>query len=77
MISVDTVAVLLMAFDRTSISKEQFDIMSALDGTRTSSSFEHQFRPIIAKAKELKKRVQDGETFEPVTAQKRGVQRLR
>lgn len=73
-ITADTVAVLLMALDRTSISKEQLNIMSALDGTRTPSSFEHQFRPIIAKTKELKKRIADGETFAPVIAEKRGVQ---
>ncbi len=77
MISADCVAVLLMALGRTSVSKEQLDMMSALDGTRTASSFEHQFRSIIAKAKELKKRVDDGETFAPVTAQKRGVHLLR
>ncbi|KAH6638167.1 hypothetical protein C7974DRAFT_411610 [Boeremia exigua] len=72
MVSADCVAVLLMAMGRTSISKEQLDMMSALDGTRSSSSFEHQFRSIIAKAKELKKRVEGGETFAPVTGLKRG-----
>ncbi|KAJ8107135.1 hypothetical protein OPT61_g9074 [Boeremia exigua] len=72
MISADCVAVLLMSLGRTSISKEQLDMMSALDGTRTASSFEHQFRSIIAKAKELKKRVEDGEAFAPISAQKRG-----
>ncbi|KAJ4992085.1 hypothetical protein SVAN01_02406 [Stagonosporopsis vannaccii] len=75
-ISVDCVAVLLMALGRTSISKEQLDMMSALDGTRTPSSFEHQFRPIIAQAKELKKRVEEGEKFTPVVAQKRGATAL-
>lgn len=77
MISVDCVAVLLMALGRTSISKELLNMMSALDGTRTASSFEHQFRPIIARSKELKKRVDDGEKFAPVVAQKRGVPCLR
>jgi hypothetical protein len=64
--SADCVAVLLMALGSTSISKKQLEMMSALDGTRTVDSFQHQFRPIIAKAKQLKQRVDDGEHFEPV-----------
>ena len=48
-------------------------MMSALDGTRTASSFEHQFRTITAKAKELKARAEKGETFQAVTpVNKRG-----
>ncbi|KAL1609023.1 hypothetical protein SLS59_001386 [Nothophoma quercina] len=73
MIPADCVSVLLMALGCTSISREQLNMMSALDGTRTASSFEHQFRSISAKAKELKKRVDDGEKFSPVQpGQKRG-----
>ncbi|KAF3051986.1 hypothetical protein E8E11_010494 [Didymella keratinophila] len=72
MISADVVSVLLMALGNTTITKDQLNMMSAIDGTRTASSFEHQFRSIVAKAKELKKRVDDGETFTAVTAQKRG-----
>lgn len=73
----DCVSVLLMAIGNTSITKEQLNLMSALDGTRTASSFEHQFRSIVAKAKELKRRVDDGEIFVPSQpAQKRGVQLL-
>ncbi|KAL6703732.1 hypothetical protein ACN47E_009113 [Coniothyrium glycines] len=63
MISTDVVAVLLMAMDKTTVSKTQFEMMSALDGTRTASGFEHMFRPITAKAKELKKRKEQGEEF--------------
>lgn len=62
----DCVSVLLMAVGSTIISKSQYDMMSALDGTRTASSFEHQFRSITAKAKDLKARVDNGERFEPV-----------
>ncbi|KAF9699688.1 hypothetical protein EKO04_002343 [Ascochyta lentis] len=65
-ISADSVSVLLMALGCTGISKAQLEMMSALDGTRTASSFEHQFRSIMAKARELKKRVEDGEKFTPV-----------
>ncbi|KAL5379736.1 hypothetical protein DPSP01_008208 [Paraphaeosphaeria sporulosa] len=62
-----------MAMGSTSISKAQYNIMSSLDGTRTASSFEHSFRSIIKKAKELQARVDAGETFEAVApAKKRG-----
>lgn len=66
MVPADCVSVLLMAIGNTSISKAQYEMMSALDGNRTASSFEHQFRSITSKAKELKKRVEDGEDFVPV-----------
>jgi hypothetical protein len=73
MIPADCVSVLLMALGNTTITRDQLNMMSALDGSRTANSFEHQFRSIIAKAKELKKRVEDGETFAAVQpVQKRG-----
>ncbi|KAH5401912.1 hypothetical protein HBI47_192460 [Parastagonospora nodorum] len=65
-IPADCVSVLLMALDKTTITKAQYELMSALDGNRTASSFEHQFRSITAKAKELKSRVDNGEKFEAV-----------
>jgi hypothetical protein len=69
----DCVSVLLMAIGSTTISKAQYEMMSALDGTRTASSFEHQFRTITAKAKELKARAEQGEAFQPVApSNKRG-----
>ncbi|KAI4708950.1 uncharacterized protein J4E92_006518 [Alternaria infectoria] len=70
----DCVSVLLMAIGSTTISKAQYEMMSALDGTRTASSFEHQFRTITAKAKELKARAEQGETFQPVAPAKKGGQ---
>lgn len=66
MVPADCVSVLLMALGNTTISRQQLDMMSALDGTRTASSFEHQFRSIVAKAKELKTQVGGGEVFKPV-----------
>ena len=72
-IPADCVSVLLMAIGNTTITKQQLNMMSALDGTRTAGSFEHQSRTIIAKAKDLKARVDDGEEFTPVApAKKRG-----
>ncbi|KAJ4296195.1 hypothetical protein N0V90_006239 [Kalmusia sp. IMI 367209] len=69
--SEDTVAVLLMALGNTSISSAQYDMMSSLDGTKTASSFQHQFRSVLKKAKEFKARVDDGEKFEPVQPNKK------
>ena len=66
MVPADCISVLLMATGNTTITKAQYEMMSALDGTRTASSFEHQFRTITARAKELKRRADDGEVFEPV-----------
>tara|TARA_R110002003_G_scaffold59_17_gene5367 strand:+ start:41468 stop:41734 length:267 start_codon:yes stop_codon:yes gene_type:complete len=74
MVPADCFSVLLMAVDKAAVTKAQYDMMSALDGSRTASSFEHQFRAITAKAKELKARVNAGEKFKPVQpTMKRGV----
>jgi hypothetical protein len=66
MVPADCISVLLMATDNTTITKAQYEMMSALDGTRTASSFEHQFRTITTRAKDLKARVDAGEEFQPV-----------
>jgi hypothetical protein len=71
MISADSVSVLLMALGNTSITKAQYEMMSALDGNHTASSFQHQFRSITAKAKELKTRVENGEQFIAVQPSKK------
>jgi hypothetical protein len=66
MFSADVVAAVLTASGTTSLSMKQYEMMSALDGTRTASSFQHAFRAVLAKSKELKGRVENGEVFEPV-----------
>jgi hypothetical protein len=66
MFSADVVAAVLMASGTISLSTKQYEMMSALDGTRTASGFQHAFRSVIGKAKDLKARVDAGETFEPV-----------
>ncbi|PVI03691.1 hypothetical protein DM02DRAFT_669581 [Periconia macrospinosa] len=66
MFTENTVAVLLMALGSVSISTSQYDLMSALDGEKTASSFQHQFRSVVKKAKDLKTRVDNGEKFTPV-----------
>jgi hypothetical protein len=73
MFSENVVAALILAKGDTTISKKCYEMMSALDGNKTASGLEHDFRSVIAKVKELKKRVEDGEVFVPVTpASKRG-----
>lgn len=66
MFSADVVAACLMASGVTSLSNKHYELMSALDGTRTASSFQHTFRAVLAKSKELKTRIDAGETFTPV-----------
>jgi hypothetical protein len=66
MFSADVVAAVLMASGITSLSMKQYEMMSALDGTRTASGFQHAFRGVIAKSKDLKARVDAGEIFVPV-----------
>ena len=73
MFSEDTIAVLLAANGLTSVSNKAYEMMSSLDGTRTASGFQHQFRSILKKARELKARMDDGASFAPVTpAKKKG-----
>ncbi|KAH7086998.1 hypothetical protein FB567DRAFT_56763 [Paraphoma chrysanthemicola] len=66
MYSADVVAAVLTASGTTSLSMKQYELMSAMDGTRTASSFQHAFRAVLARAKELKTRIDNGEVFEPV-----------
>lgn len=62
-----------MALGSVSISTSQYAMMSSLDGTKTASSFQHSFRSVLKKAKDLKARVDAGESFEAVApAKKRG-----
>ncbi|KAF2750932.1 hypothetical protein M011DRAFT_391480, partial [Sporormia fimetaria CBS 119925] len=70
-LSQDVVSLLLAANGVFTVSKKSYEVMSALDGVRTPSSFEHQFRAILARAKDLKKRIDDGEQFVPVTPSKK------
>lgn len=71
--SADVVAAVLMATGTTSLSMKHYELMSSLDGVKTASAFQHDFRAVLAKAKELKTRVDNGEIFEPVTpSTKRG-----
>lgn len=66
MYSADVVAAVLCSTGTTSLSNKNYEMMSALDGKRTASAFQHDFRSVLAKAKELKARLDEGEGFEPV-----------
>lgn len=71
--SADVVAALLMSFNVTSIGMKQYELMSALDGTKTASAFQHDFRSVLAKARDLKARTDKGEAFTAVQpGKKRG-----
>ncbi|KAH9873927.1 hypothetical protein IAQ61_004554 [Plenodomus lingam] len=67
----DCIAVLMATGGSTSITGAQYDMMSSINGERTASSFQHQFRHIIAKSKELKQRLENGEEFPPVPPPKK------
>ncbi|KAJ8107136.1 hypothetical protein OPT61_g9075 [Boeremia exigua] len=72
--SADVVAAVLYATGTTSLSMKNYELMSSLDGVKTASAFQHDFRAVIAKAKELKARVESGETFQSGQAtNKRGM----
>ncbi|KAH7123741.1 hypothetical protein B0J11DRAFT_606696 [Dendryphion nanum] len=62
----DVIAALLMSLSVTSITGKQYELMSAMDGTKTASAFQHDFRSVLQKVKELKTRTDAGETFEAV-----------
>lgn len=66
MYSADVVAAVLSVSGTTSLSMKQYELMSSVDGVKTASAFQHDFRAILAKAKELKSRFESGEVFEPV-----------
>lgn len=66
MYSADVVAAVLYATGTTSLSMKHYELMSSLDEVKTASAFQHDFRAVIAKAKELKARADSGEQFEPV-----------
>lgn len=73
MFSADIVAALLYSTGTTSLSTKNYEMMSSLDGKKSACAFQHDFRSVIAKAKELKARVEGGENFRAVpSSAKRG-----
>lgn len=47
---------------------KNYELMSALDGNKTASAFQHDFRSVLQKAKDLRARIDGGEEFVPVKA---------
>ncbi|KAF5844260.1 hypothetical protein GGP41_002837 [Bipolaris sorokiniana] len=73
MFSADVVAAVLCSTGINSLSMKNYEMMSSLDGKKSAYGFQHDFRSVIAKAKELRARVEGGEEFEPVASSaKRG-----
>ncbi|KAH9828030.1 hypothetical protein Tdes44962_MAKER02580 [Teratosphaeria destructans] len=68
--SFDTVAVLVAVLNQkgVSIGMKEFKMMSALDGERGASSFDHQFRAVKKRANELKAQLGDGAQASPAKA---------
>ncbi len=74
--SIDTLAVLMLALKErggAGLEKVHYEMMSSLDGTKTTESFKHQMRPVITRANELKTMKDSGQAFQAVkTGAKRG-----
>ena len=70
----ETVAVLVLAMMETNtiLSMKHYDIMASVDGERTASSFDHQFRKIKARAKELQGQIKNGDIATPTKNAKTG-----
>ncbi|KAF2463036.1 uncharacterized protein BDR25DRAFT_320337 [Lindgomyces ingoldianus] len=66
MYSAQVVAALLSGLGVTSIAMKHYEMISAIDGVKTASAFQHDFRAILRNAKEYKARVDAGETFQAV-----------
>lgn len=67
--SFDTVAVLVAMLMKQggSVGMAQYERMSSLDGKRTASSFDHQFRKVKNRAKEINAKYEGGDAPSPVT----------
>ncbi|GAM90937.1 hypothetical protein ANO11243_089840 [Dothideomycetidae sp. 11243] len=72
--SFETVAVLCSALlsSNMTISSKQYELMSALDGTRTACAYQHQFRSVLKRAKELKAETEGGKKITPVEGKPKG-----
>lgn len=66
----ETVAILCSCLNNCTVTKAQYEMMSALDGTRTANAFQHQFRAVLKRARELKAKTDSGDTtMKPVEAE--------
>ena len=71
--SFDTVAALCSAIlaKNVAIGKDIYEMMSALDGERTANAFQHQFRSVLQRAKELKEQADKGQKLQPAAPKAR------
>ncbi|PNS18554.1 hypothetical protein CAC42_5093 [Sphaceloma murrayae] len=72
--SFETVAVLVCAIlmQGGTISTKSYELMSALDGTRTANSFQHGFRAVLRRARELKEEQDKGTELKAVVPKPKG-----
>lgn len=75
--SFETMAVVLYCVLESGVvlGDKHYQLMSALDGTRSANAFNHQFRKVKARAKELKQQADNGGTATgstPVKGKARG-----
>ncbi|GAB7342521.1 hypothetical protein MBLNU457_g0708t1 [Dothideomycetes sp. NU457] len=66
--SLEIVAVLCAAIQANggTIGNKHYELMSAIDGKRTASAFQHQFRDVLKRAREIKDML-GTTTIKPVT----------
>ncbi|KAF7185187.1 hypothetical protein HII31_13462, partial [Pseudocercospora fuligena] len=70
----ETMAVVLYCVLESGVTlgDKHYQLMSALDGTRSANAFNHQFRKVKARAKELKQQADNGNGATPVKGKARG-----
>lgn len=71
----ETMAVVLYCVLESGVTlgDKHYQLMSALDGSRSANAFNHQFRKVKARAKELKQQADNGTKGEtPVKGRARG-----
>ncbi|WPG97405.1 Hypothetical protein R9X50_00018000 [Acrodontium crateriforme] len=67
-ISIDTAAVLvaLLNKNKVKLGMKEYKVMSELDGNKGPGGFDHLFRPIKARAKDIMEKLDDGASATPV-----------
>jgi len=72
--SFETVAVLCAAImsNGGTIGSAYYDLMSACDGKRTACSFQHEFRAVLKRAREIKDNMGGPGTIQPVAPVPKG-----
>jgi len=72
--SFETVAVLCAVLQSNggTIGTAYYDLMSACDGKRTACSFQHEFRAVLKRAREIKDKMGEAGALKPVAPMPKG-----